>query len=102
MRRYFFTYIMASRYHGTLYVGVTNNLIRRAAEHREGLAEGFTKRYAIKNLVYYEIFESPRETIAREKQIKPWRRAWKIQRIEASNPHWRDLAPNLQNELPLA
>ena len=86
----YWVYILASGPGGTLYVGVTNNLVRRVYEHREGLVDGFTKRYRIKTLVYFE----PRETIAaafqREKNIKHWSREWKIDLIVASNPDWRD------------
>jgi putative endonuclease len=87
----YWVYILASEPGGTLYVGVTNNLVRRVYEHREGLVEGFTKRYHVKTLVYFE----PNETIAvalqREKNIKHWSREWKIDLIIAGNPGWRDL-----------
>ena len=84
-------YIMASRRNGTLYVGVTNDLIRRVYEHREGLAEGFTKRYGIKTLVYFESHETIDAALQREKNIKHWSCEWKIDLIVASNPDWRDL-----------
>lgn len=87
----FCVYIMASHKHGTLYVGVTNNLIRRVYEHREGLIEGFTKRYGVKLLVYFEIHDSIEAAIHREKRMKQWRREQKINLIEKSNPHWQDL-----------
>ena len=80
---------------GTLYVGVTTNLLRRAWEHREGLIEGFTTRYGVKRLVWYEVHGPVLEAIAREKAIKRWRRPWKIALIEAANPTWRDLYPDL-------
>jgi putative endonuclease len=84
----YWVYILASKAGGTLYVGVTNNLVRRVYEHREGLAESFTKRYGIKTLVYFE----PHDSIeAAEKNIKHWSREWKIELIVASNPDWRDL-----------
>jgi len=87
----YFTYIVASRKHGTLYVGVTNNLARRIYEHKEGLAEGFTKRYGVNRLVYVETFPTVRQAIQREKSLKKWPRVWKIRQIEKLNPEWRDL-----------
>lgn len=86
-----FVYIMANERNGTLYVGVTNNLARRVFEHREGLAEGFTKRYGAKRLVHYECFERIDEAIHREKRLKKWPRLWKLRLIEEANPTWRDL-----------
>ena len=88
-------YIMASRKHGTLYVGVTNNLIRRVYEHREGLAESFTKRYGVKMLVHVEAFDWIEEAIRREKALKKWPRHWKLALIERENPEWRDLYADL-------
>ncbi|MBN8999710.1 MAG: GIY-YIG nuclease family protein [Rhizobiales bacterium] len=82
---------MASRRHGTLYVGVTSDIAARAWQHREGLVEGFTKRYGIKTLVYFEMHDTMESAIAREKQIKEWRRDWKIRLIEENNPEWSDL-----------
>jgi putative endonuclease len=99
--RYYFVYILASQRNGTLYTGVTGALSQRVWEHREELFEGFTKRYSVKLLVYYEIHEDPSSAIKREKQIKRWRREWKINLIEKDNPHWSDLYDNLMNELPL-
>ena len=87
----FYVYILASRRNGTLYVGVTNDLIRRVYEHREGLAEGFTKRHGVKTLVYFEIFEGIEQAIQREKTMKHWTRDWKRNQIERDNPTWRDL-----------
>ncbi|MCH8999150.1 MAG: GIY-YIG nuclease family protein [Proteobacteria bacterium] len=87
----YYVYLMASKRNGTLYVGVTNDLVRRAYEHREGQADGFTKKYAVKNLVYFEVFEEVREAIQRERNLKHWRRAWKIDLIERGNPQWNDL-----------
>ncbi len=84
-------YIMTNRRDGTLYVGVTSDLARRAWEHREGLVEGFTKRYDLKHLVYWERHENIRDAIQREKSIKRWPRAWKIRTIHARNPEWNDL-----------
>jgi putative endonuclease len=84
-------YINASSRNGTLYVGVTGDLPRRAWEHREGVADGFTKRYGVKMLAYYELHATMEAAIVREKQIKEWRRAWKVRLIETTNPEWRDL-----------
>jgi putative endonuclease len=87
----FWVYILASQPGGTLYVGVTNNLIRRVFEHREGLVRGFTKRYGIKILVYFEQHETAIAAIQREKNIKHWSREWKVDLTVAKNPDWRDL-----------
>lgn len=87
----FYVYILASKKSGTLYIGVTNNLIRRVYEHKEGLFEGFTKKYNVKILVYYEIHTDIREAIKREKAMKKWLRKWKIELIEKMNPNWDDL-----------
>jgi putative endonuclease len=84
-------YILASRRNGTLYTGVTTNLLRRVWEHREGFIPGFTKTYDVKRLVWFETYGSVVEAIAREKAIKRWRRAWKLALIEAENPQWLDL-----------
>lgn len=87
----YYVYILASKRNGTLYIGVTNDLIRRTYEHRNGLIEGFTKKYGVKILVYYEIHQDINEAIKREKALKKWLRKWKIELIEKSNPHWKDL-----------
>jgi putative endonuclease len=87
----FWVYILASQPGGTLYVGVTNNLVRRIFEHREGLVRGFTKRYGVKMLVYFEQHETAIAAIQREKNIKHWPREWKIDLIVSKNPDWRDL-----------
>jgi putative endonuclease len=87
----FWVYILASGAGGTLYVGVTNNLIRRVFEHREGLVSGFTKRYGVKMLVYDEQHDTAIAAIQREKNIKHWSREWKIDLILSINPEWRDL-----------
>ncbi len=94
----YFVYILASQRNGTLYVGVTNDLVRRVQEHREGLVPGFTKRYQIKFLVYYEVHSDIAEAILREKRIKRWLRTWKLQLIETQNPEWLDLWPSLTFE----
>jgi putative endonuclease len=88
-------YILASRPRGTLYVGVTNDLFRRVAEHREGAVEGFTKQYSVKMLVYFEQHESIVAAIEREKRLKRWARSWKIDLIRSKNPDWRDLFEDL-------
>jgi putative endonuclease len=86
----YFVYILASRKYGALYTGVTGNLPARTYTHREALIPGFTARYKIHRLVYFEQHDDPLMAIAREKQIKKWRREWKIALIERDNPHWRD------------
>jgi putative endonuclease len=91
----FYVYIMTNRVYGTLYVGVTNDIVRRAWEHREALVEGFTKKYGLKLLVYYEEFQSISDAIHREKRLKQWNRAWKVALIEKMNPNWDDLYPSL-------
>ena len=88
-------YIMTNRPNGTLYVGVTSNLPRRIWEHREGLLDGFTKRYGVTRLVWYETHDSIVEAIHREKQLKKYKRDWKINLIERENPEWLDLFPGL-------
>ena len=87
----FWVYMLASRPGGTLYVGVTNDLIRRTYEHRNGMVAGFTRRHGVKRLVYFEQYDDPSAAIQREKNIKHWSREWKIDLIVASNPDWRDL-----------
>ncbi len=87
----FWVYIVASRNNGTLYVGVTSDLARRAFEHREGAIEGFTRRHSVKRLVWYEEHPTAEAAIRREKAIKDWNRQWKIDLIEAANPEWNDL-----------
>lgn len=87
----YYVYIMASKMRGTLYTGVTNDLTRRMYEHKHKILKGFTSRYNIKQLVYYEIFIDINEAITREKRIKNWKRAWKIQLIETVNPEWTEI-----------
>ncbi len=86
-----YVYIMTNRKCGTLYTGVTSDLIQRCHQHREGLVDGFTKRYGLKQLVWYEAHEDMMVAIQREKNIKHWSRQWKIELIEKLNPHWDDL-----------
>jgi putative endonuclease len=82
---------MASRRNGTLYIGVTNNLARRVYEHKNDIVEGFTKKYGIHRLVYYEQYQDITFALQREKQMKKWNRQWKINRIQEQNPDWKDL-----------
>jgi putative endonuclease len=89
----FHVYILSNRIGGTLYTGVTSRLVQRIHEHREGLIDGFSKRYGLHRLVYYEEHATAESAIRREKQIKEWKRAWKIALIERGNPHWIDLYP---------
>ena len=84
-------YILASKRNGTLYIGVTSNLQKRAWEHKNDLVEGFTKQYKVHRLVYYELHADMVSAITREKQMKKWNRAWKLELIEEQNPDWKDL-----------
>jgi putative endonuclease len=93
----YFVYILASRYKGTLYVGVTRDLSRRVGEHKGGFVPGFTRDYKVHQLVYYEEYNSILEARARERTLKRWRREWKIKLIESVNPTWRDLTGDLIN-----
>ena len=88
---YYYVYILANKPRGTLYVGITNDLIRRVYQHCDGSVPGFTKRYGLKQLVHFERYETPTLAIQREKNIKHWSRMWKLDLINASNPQWRDL-----------
>ncbi len=87
----YYVYILASGKHGTLYIGVTNDLFRRVWEHREGAVEGFTKKHKVHKLVWFEVHQEITEAILREKRLKHWNRDWKINLIEESNPEWVDL-----------
>jgi putative endonuclease len=91
----FFVYILASRRNGTLYIGMTDNLARRTWQHQSGILHGFTKKYGVKTLVWYELHESRESAFRRERQMKKWNRAWKLQLIEKRNPSWRDLTHEL-------
>jgi putative endonuclease len=92
-------YIQASKRNGTLYIGVTADIPRRGWEHRTGAVDGFTKRYGVRRLVYVEFHDTMSQAIQREKQLKKWRRAWKIALIERDNPQWRDLYEDLAASL---
>ena len=87
----YYVYMLASGRYGTLYIGVTADLIKRTWQHREGFVEGFTRKYNVKQLVWYEVHEDILSAITREKQIKKWNRSWKIQLIQERNPQWLDL-----------
>lgn len=91
----YYVYMLASRRRGTLYIGVTNNLIKRVYEHRNGLVPGFTKKYKVYRLVWFEIHDDIREAIAKEKRMKRWQRAWKIELVEQQNEDWHDLWPSI-------
>jgi putative endonuclease len=93
----FWVYLLASRRNGTLYVGMTDDLARRVWEHRTSAVPGFTSKYSVKTLVWYEQHESRESAFQRERQIKKWNRAWKLQLIEKFNPQWQDLAEQLNN-----
>ena len=90
-----YVYMMTNRRNGILYVGVTSNLPKRAYEHRNALADGFTKRYGLKQVVWYEVHDNIRSAIQREKTMKHWPRAWKVRLIHSVNPEWRDLYEDL-------
>jgi putative endonuclease len=89
----YWVYMLASRKHGTLYIGVTNDLIRRVYQHKEKILKGFTKEYSVVRLVWYETHDDIVAAIEREKKLKKWRREWKINLIEEDNPNWDDLYP---------
>jgi putative endonuclease len=87
----FYVYMLASKRNGTLYIGMTDDLVKRVWQHRNDLIPGFTKRYSVKTLVWYEAHESRETAFARERQLKKWNRVWKLELIERANPAWRDL-----------
>ena len=91
MRRLYYVYILASGRNGTLYIGVTNDLASRTEMHKDGAGSVFTRKYGVTRLVYFETYEDVREAIAREKELKKWRRQWKLALIEQMNPDWDDL-----------
>jgi len=96
-RKQFFVYILCSKRNGTLYTGVTSDLIKRVYEHKNKLADGFTKKYGVHRLIWYEMHDAAETAIPREKQIKKWNRAWKLEVIEQMNPDWKDLYDELVN-----
>ena len=91
MEKQFFVYILTNRAYGTLYVGITNDLIRRVWEHKNNVVKGFTAEHGLHDLVWYEVHGDPIEAITREKRIKKWHRDWKVNLIQAKNPDWKDL-----------
>jgi len=91
MEKQYYVYILASKRNGTLYTGMTSDLVKRVWQHRNSLIDGFTKTYHVKLLVYFEVHHHAEEAIRREKQIKKWKRAWKLKLIEEKNPNWDDL-----------
>jgi putative endonuclease len=93
----YYVYLLASKRNGTLYTGVTNNLVKRVWEHKNNIVKGFTQKYNVHKLVYYEIHNDVDNAINREKQMKKWNRAWKIELIEGGNPEWKDLYHELTN-----
>jgi putative endonuclease len=99
--RHFYVYILASKVGGTLYIGVTNDLVRRVWEHKSKLIESFTEKYDVVRLVYFEQFDDPENAIKREKRLKKWNRAWKVRLIEENNPNWDDLYPGIAGAQPI-
>lgn len=96
----YYVYILASQKNGTLYIGVTSDLVKRVLQHKTGEVEGFTKKYGVKLLVYYEETGSIEEAIVREKRLKEWRREWKMRLIEERNPSWEDLFDEISGSRP--
>lgn len=101
MQKLYYVYILASARNGTLYVGMTNDLLRRVWEHREGLIDGFSKTYGVKHLVHYEVFEDVQAAIHREDRLKKWKRQWKIDLIQKTNVQWNDLYEQMIAPKPL-
>lgn len=91
----FYVYLLASQKQGTLYLGAARDLVRRVYQHKEKLLPGFTSKYDVRRLVWFEVYDDPTNAILREKEIKKWRRAWKIALIEKDNPDWKDLYPDI-------
>ncbi len=98
----YFVYMLASELYGTLYLGVTNDLVRRIGEHRNGRGSAFTRKYRITRLVWFEVHHDINVAIQREKAMKTWPRAWKTNLIERDNPHWQDLYPGVVDARPVA
>jgi putative endonuclease len=91
----YYVYLLASKKYGTLYIGVTNDIVRRIYEHKSKVVAGFSKRYSVDRLVWFETYDDPVTAITREKELKKWRREWKIRLIEKQNPQWIDLYPQI-------
>jgi putative endonuclease len=100
MNEFIYVYILASKRNGTLYIGITSNLIKRVWEHKNKVIEGFTERYNVNRLVYFEPFRNPALAIKREKQLKKYNRKWKLDLIERANPQWDDLYMDLTSGFP--
>jgi len=100
MEKYYYVYILASQRNGTLYIGITSNLIKRVWEHKNKFVDGFTKKYNINKLVYYEQYSDPENAIKREKRLKKYNRKWKLNLIEEVNPNWKDLYEEITTGLP--
>lgn len=96
MNKQFYVYILASKRNGTLYTGITSDLVRRVWEHKQDLIKGFTNKYNVKTLVFFEVHSNPESAIIREKQIKKWKRDWKLDIIEKTNPMWKDLYADIR------
>jgi len=95
MMKNYYVYMLSRKRNGTLYIGVTSDLVMRVYQHKYDLADGFTKWYRVHNLVWYEVHQSPESAIQKEKELKKWRRAWKLDLIEQQNPGWKDLYEEL-------
>ena len=100
MNKNYYVYILASKRNGTLYIGVTSDLVKRIWQHKEKLADGFTKKYGVDRLVYFEQFRDPENAIKREKRLKKYRRKWKLELIKRKNPEWKDLYYDIIPGLP--
>ncbi|MGB3340775.1 MAG: GIY-YIG nuclease family protein [bacterium] len=100
MDKSYYVYILASKRNGTLYIGITSNLIRRVWEHKEEFVEGFTEKYSVSKLVYFEQYNDPENAIKREKRLKKYNRKWKLELVEKDNPDWKDLYYDLITGLP--
>ena len=100
MNKYYYVYILANKKNGTLYIGVTSDLIKRVWEHKNKVVKGFTKKYTVDKLVYFEQYHDPTNAIKREKRLKKYNRKWKMELIEKENPEWRDLYKELLTGLP--
>ena len=93
----YYVYLLASDRNGTLYIGVRNDIVRRVFEHKSKVVPGFTKRYGVDKLVWFEVYDDPTSAITREKELKKWRREWKVRLIEEQNPQWIDLYPQISS-----